>query len=232
MLVNGPNGILNIGPTALVSAPAQQSVLTLDIRGGTFATGTNTLNLGGTLTGMPLGTQTATVSGNLALALSQSFTAADSGSVPGLTISAKISGAGGVNKQGTGTVILANTVTNTYAGTTTVNEGTLLLSATGDALQTLNFAGAANGATFALAFNGADTANITYTTTVASTLAGKHSKGTQRAVDNWAPAIRWLARRCCAAYECHRILPGDVHPVGGERTSTVIPATTVTRWKP
>ena len=54
--------------------------------------------------------------------------------VPGLTIPAVISsalGAFGINKQGAGTVVFDSTAANTYTGTTTVNEGTLLLSGTG-----------------------------------------------------------------------------------------------------
>ena len=64
---------------------------------------------------------------------------------------------------------MANSTSNTYAGATTVYEGTLLLSATGsvNAAQNLTFAttsGTIAGGTFTLTFNGATTTNITYTT--------------------------------------------------------------------
>src|SRR5262249_44627553 len=99
----------------------------------------------------------------------QVVAAGDVACVPGLVMKASISGAGGITKQGAGTVVFNNTTNNTYAGTTTVNEGTLQLKTVGgtNAVQTLTFtetAGTITGGTFTLTLNGATTPNISFTT--------------------------------------------------------------------
>ena len=140
-------------------------------------TGTGTLNIGGTVTGLPIGTKSGTISGKLALASTQIFAAADEGGQPGLIVLASIAnstgGAGGITKQGTGTVELANSVSNSYTAATTVNEGTLLLNTSGSANEVQNLvfsasSGTITGGTFTLTVNGtgstATTANIAYTT--------------------------------------------------------------------
>ena len=172
VVVNGAAGTLDIS-----GSTAAQSISTLDLRTGTVLTGTNTLNIGGTVTGLPIGTKSGTISGKLALASTQIFAAADAGGQPGLLVQASIAngigGAGGITKQGTGTVELANSVSNSYSAVTTVNEGTLLLntSASANEVQNLVFSassGTITGGTFTLTFNGtgstATTANIAYTT--------------------------------------------------------------------
>jgi autotransporter-associated beta strand protein len=91
---------------------------------------TGTLTLGGNLafdaTNNPNG---ATISGNLALGASRTFTIGDSSAATADTsISAVISGVGfGITKSGAGTLVLSGA--NTYTGTTTVSQGTLRLDA-------------------------------------------------------------------------------------------------------
>lgn len=51
-----------------------------------------------------------------------------------LTVSSAIDGAGGLFKAGAGTLQLGGSASNTYAGTTTVNEGTLALNKMGGAI--------------------------------------------------------------------------------------------------
>ena len=170
--INGAAGTLDIS-----GSTAAQTITTLDLRGGTLLTGTSTLNLNGTVTGMPIGTKSGSISGKLALASTQIFSAADASGQPGLIVQATIvngpGGAGGITKQGTGTVELANSVSNTYSAATTVNEGTLLLNTTGSANEVQNLvfsasSGTITGGTFTLTVNGststATTANIAYTT--------------------------------------------------------------------
>ena len=166
--INGAAGTLDLSGSA-----AAQQVSTLDLRAGTVLTGTSSLNIGGAVTGLPVGTKSGTISGKLALAVPQIFAAADSGGQPGLNVQASISGVGGIIKQGTGTVVLANAVSNTYVAATTVNEGTLLLNTSGseNEVQNLVFSassGTITGGTFTLTYNGATatatTANIAYTT--------------------------------------------------------------------
>ena len=71
--------------------------------------------------------------------------------MPGLNITANISGAGGINKIGSGTVILEGSTSNTYAGSTIVNEGTLLLTSLGVVLT--DSSTSTTGGSFTLAFN-------------------------------------------------------------------------------
>jgi filamentous hemagglutinin family protein len=116
--------------------------LTLGGTGGTstsvnnVATGAGTLTLGGNMTynatGNPLG---STISGNLALgAATRTFTINDStGSADELNVTAIISGASGLTKAGTGTMVLSGE--NTYTGLTTVSAGTLA-AGINDALST------------------------------------------------------------------------------------------------
>ena len=124
VVVEGP-ATLNMSGSSINPLTKSQTVSTLDVRGGTVSTGSNSITLNGTLTGLVSGGITGTVSGNVILGGNEQFAAADAGGVSGLTVSAIVSGAFGITKQGVGTVVLA--AANTYTGTTTVNEGTLLL---------------------------------------------------------------------------------------------------------
>jgi hypothetical protein len=96
---------------------------------GTSITGTGTLTLAGNVTAN-LSATTATISAPVALGgVVRTFTVADSSPVvPDLAITSIISGVGGITKAGLGLLTLSGA--NTYAGTTTVNLGTLQLGST------------------------------------------------------------------------------------------------------
>lgn len=72
-----------------------------------------------------------TISGKLALPATRTFTVNDGAGTVELDVSAVISGAGGVTKNSYGALQFSGTGENSYAGTTTVNAGTLLLNKTG-----------------------------------------------------------------------------------------------------
>jgi len=104
----------------------------LTTTGGNVTTGTGTLTLGGNVTGNA-SSQIATISGNLALgAATRTFTIASgtTGSTD-MQVSAVISGLGGLTKAGAGQLTLNGSANNTFTGATTINAGTLELSATG-----------------------------------------------------------------------------------------------------
>ncbi len=163
--------------------------------GGTFDTvtstndltlGTGTLTLGGNVTydatNNPLG---STISGGtLALGATRTFTINDSSSaVSDLTVSSVISGAGfGLTKTGTGTLVLSGA--NTFTGATTINGGTLSISADNNlgaapgsvTANDLNFGGGTlqTTGTFTLNSNRGVTLNAgggTFDTTSGTTLA-------------------------------------------------------------
>jgi fibronectin-binding autotransporter adhesin len=96
--------------------------------GSAVTTGAGTLTLGGDVTydstNNPLG---ATISGKIAVEAPRVFTIGDSTTAANdLTVSAAISGAGGLTKAGAGTLVLSGN--NSYTGVTAVSAGKLILS--------------------------------------------------------------------------------------------------------
>ena len=94
----------------------------LAMTGGNVTTGTGTLTLGGTVTGNA-DASSATISGNVALGNNRIFTIADGAASIDMNISAIVSGAFTLTKNGTGTMVLSGA--NTYTGLTTVSAGVL-----------------------------------------------------------------------------------------------------------
>lgn len=92
--------------------------------GGSVTTGTGVLTLGGNVTSTG-GAANASISGNLALGATRTFTTTNS--ADGLSVSAVISGVTfGVTKAGSGTLTLSGV--NTYTGVTTISAGVLSVS--------------------------------------------------------------------------------------------------------
>jgi fibronectin-binding autotransporter adhesin len=106
--------------------------------GGTAATGSGKIVLGGdVIYTTATGGVAAGISGNVDLNAIRTFTIADdAGLASEMDVSAAIangSGAGGLNKDGPGTLTLSGNASNTYSGSTSVSAGTLLLAKTGSA---------------------------------------------------------------------------------------------------
>jgi autotransporter-associated beta strand protein len=107
------------------SGSVTQTIADLEMTGGTLSIGSGTLTVTGGVTTNAY-TQAATISGNLNLGGDAcTFTVANGTAASDLTASAVVSN-GSLTKAGAGTLTLSGT--NTYAGATTVNAGTLLIS--------------------------------------------------------------------------------------------------------
>jgi autotransporter-associated beta strand protein len=120
----------------LVSLPAGSSltVAGLTMTGGDINTGTgSTFSLGGnvTINDSPSGS-TIDGTGSLSLGAStRTLTVSATTPAVGLNIAIPITGTGGLTMTGGGTMEFSATSANTYTGTTTVDQGTLLLSDSG-----------------------------------------------------------------------------------------------------
>ncbi|MCS7048207.1 MAG: autotransporter-associated beta strand repeat-containing protein [Verrucomicrobiae bacterium] len=102
------------------------TINTLTMIAGAVQTGSGTLTVGGNITGNASAT-TATISGNLNLGgASRTFTIADGSAATDMQVSAVVAN-GSVVKAGAG--LLEFTGANLYAGGTTINGGTLQISA-------------------------------------------------------------------------------------------------------
>jgi autotransporter-associated beta strand protein len=112
------------------------SIGSLTLTSGNIITGSGTLGLNGNVTINAASSQ-ASISGNLSLqGAARTFNVEDGAASVDLLIGATIQMAryGGILKTGAGTLRL--TGSNTYSGTTTVNDGSLVLL-NGSALETV-----------------------------------------------------------------------------------------------
>ncbi len=134
-----PTGVTATG-TAIVNASGVVTGITITNPGtGYVAVPTVTIAAGATTATATAYLGVATTPGNpvfsggLALnGATRNFQAADVGTTPGLNVTSVISGTAGfgITKLGDGTVTLNPIADNTFLGTTTVQEGTLLLGTT------------------------------------------------------------------------------------------------------
>lgn len=147
------SGLLDLNGTT-------QDITTLSMTGGSITTGVGTLTLAGTVTGNANATA-ATISGNLALGANRIFNIADGAAALDMDISAVVSGAFTVTKNGTGTMVLSGA--NTYTGATTVSAGVLNIQNAAGLGTTAGGTTVSSGATLQLQGNitvGAEALNI------------------------------------------------------------------------
>lgn len=110
--------------------------------GGSVITGAGLLTLGGNVSSTG-GAANASISGNLALGATRSFTTTNA--ADGLSVSAIISGAAfGISKAGNGTLNLSGV--NTFTGITTISAGALSVATIGNGGVAGNLGAASNAA--------------------------------------------------------------------------------------
>ena len=142
------NGAVTLGTLNLGDATGQQSYTIAPGAGGSLI-----LNNGGTAAINKSGIGSDVISSNVTLTSPVIIDVADGR----LTLSGLLSGAGGITKNGTGTLILAGGASNTYTGVTTLNNGITLALMQGNGLNALGTTAAGqhtiinSGATFATA---------------------------------------------------------------------------------
>ncbi len=138
--LGGSNQIADYSSVSLGSSTAlfdlnnnSDTIANLSMTGASVSTGTGTLTIGGGGVATNAASSAATISGKLALGATTTFTVADGGAGSDLVVSATVSGASGAGlvKAGAGTMVLSGN--NAYAGSTTVNLGTLKLGTAGSA---------------------------------------------------------------------------------------------------
>ena len=149
--------------------------------GGAVTTGSGTLTLGGDVTSLASATE-ATMTGNLNLgSATRTFNVAPGAAANDLNISASISGTGaGINKTGTGTLLLSGN--NSFNGANTITAGTVI-AANDNAL------GTAAGSTTTTVSSGATLGlqgGITVSSAEAITLSGTGDTGRSGVLDNLA----------------------------------------------
>jgi fibronectin-binding autotransporter adhesin len=153
----GNNGVLNAATN--VSLSTANSTGTFDlaghnqalgnitfVSGGTLQSGSGTLSLNGSVSSQASATA-ATISGNLNLGnATRTFSVADGGVTPDMVVTANVTGSGGINKTGNGSLQLSGL--NTFSGTNTFGAGTAIAAsdqALGTGASTIG-----NGATLGL----------------------------------------------------------------------------------
>ncbi|WP_191963380.1 beta strand repeat-containing protein, partial [Flavobacterium luteum] len=168
---------------------------------GSSITGSGVLTLGGdvTVTDAGTGTSGATIAAPITMASTRNFIVANDTFNPtnstavDLSISSIVSGAGGLTKQGAGTMDLS--ALNTYNGTTTVTAGILRASNNTVVTNTNGAFGNSASAASNIILNGGtiqfNTATFSKTITVAVTNSGLDGYGTSRIIS--APITKTAA---------------------------------------
>jgi len=144
--INLAGGLMVAGDFMATYANAANVPIDIDFNGGVLEASTND----------PAGSQFLPVVAGLTVNVTNSVPAYINSSNYTMTVAAPIAGNGGVVKQGTGTLVLSGV--NTYTGSTTVSNGTLLVSGTLDN-SAENFA-ANDGTGLGAYFDGTDTPEI------------------------------------------------------------------------
>ena len=129
------NGVLSILSGNLAAGATKTSVTAASLSmQNAQINNTVTTNLGGNVTFDATNNGTATIAGSVGLGASdRTFTVGNGSADIDMAVSGSISGSGGLIKAGAGKLSLSNS--NTYLGSTMVNEGTLALGAS-DVLPT------------------------------------------------------------------------------------------------